>query len=810
MMRRWLVAILFVIWTPLLVASSYIATAAAPASVALAAASPSPSASPTDPTAGATCDAGSMTWAICPIISGIADLVDGIMKDIIQPFLQVSPLTQTVAGGGTNPSYTIWQNFRNVASVMMILVFFAIIFGTAIGFDNYTIKKTLPHLIAGAILIPFSWYICAIMVDAGNILGQGMLTLMDSFIPKPQIDFSTSLSEIMGLVGGGLVLITLKNAGSEMGLALLITIVIAVLATMFTLVLRQILIIVLVVLSPFAFLAYILPNTQKLFDQWWKNLTRLILMYPLIMLIFEAGRIFAVTAGATFAVNGGGGAGGTTDYLKASAVPFLELAGLFLPLAAVPWTYKWAGGAMAAGAGAVGRLGGAANKRWGRGSDFDKKRSEKRAERGAASYVGKPISKLGQRMQERDADGNLKHKGLAALSTMGGSYRAGQGLGVRIKNVQADENGDVKGGVGIGGTRFSVKGGQQSATQKRQMEGTFSKALSAEKDVLAAERIRENEISSGSYKGFHDTIASEAGRAVADQASKARSAQAKVLEDRNVDMDTLKRMAVGERDVDHKGIKYSGQTNQEAAIQRLANLGEGNFLRQAVARGKENGGVSEDVLHRGVEDVPNFASKFRDIELTLSDPKVSLKNSYFTAPERQESAEQVAAVAARQKVLTKRGADQVAAFDKETRQQYMDRIYTIQRQADLGLETAPGKVATAEDVANHRAEVLGNLLQLIDQDKGGQLDPTTLKALRTGEYEHEYLDAAGVKQKATHNLGFTGDANTPGTQKYEIAKRFGSEATGYLLQPQRAEQNVNVVQWNAPQNPPPNPPNPNP
>ena len=615
---------------------------------------------------------------------------------------------------------------------------------------------------------------------------------MDSFIPKPQIDFSTSLSLIMGLVGGGLVLITLKNAGSEMGLALLITILIAVLATMFTLVLRQILIIVLVVLSPFAFLAFILPNTQKIFDQWWKNLTRMILMYPLIMLIFEAGRIFAVTAGATFAVNGGGGAGGTTDYLKQSAVPFLELAGLFLPLAAVPWTYKWAGGAMAAGAGAVGKLGGAANKRWGRGSDFDKKRSEKKAERGSASYVGKPISKLGQKMQERDADGNLKHKGLAAMSKMGGSYRAGQGLGVRLKKVQADENGNVTGGVGIGGTRFQLKGGQQNATQKRQMEGTFSKALSAEKDVQAAERIRENEIATGSYKGFHDTIAAEAGRAVSDQASKARSAQAKVLVDRGVDMATLKRMAEGEREVEHKGVKYSGQTNQEAAIQQLANLGEGNFLRQTVASGK----VSEDVLHRGVEDVPNFASKFRDIELTLNDPKVPLKDSYFTAAAGRESAEQVAAVAGRQKVLAKRGADQVAAFDKETRQQYMDRIYTLQRQADLGQ-------ATAKDVSDHRAEVLGNLLQLIDDNKGGQLDPATREALRTGKYEHKYVDASGAEQKTTHDLGFTAD------QQLEIGKRFGSEATGYLLQPQRAEQNVNVVQWNAPP-PPPNPPNPNP
>jgi len=335
--------------------------------------SPSPANNNTDPTN--LCDAGTLTWLNCAIMNAAISVIDAIRDNIIAPFLHVQPLTTTVKSNDgksiANPAYTIWQNFRNIAAIFLILIFFAIIFGTALGFDNYTIKKTMPHLVAGAILMPLSWYICAVMIDIGNVLGQGLTTLMDAIIPKPLVDFTQPLSTIFYAGTGVLAYLALKGAMSDISMAILITIIIAVLATFFTLVLRQILITLFVVLSPFAVMAWILPNTEKWFTQWWQNLLKLILMYPLIMLLFEAGRIFALTAGASFT-----GGSGASDLQKA-AVPILALVGLYLPLGAVPWTFKWAGGAMKAGSGAIGRIGGAADKRWGKGSPSDKERHER-------------------------------------------------------------------------------------------------------------------------------------------------------------------------------------------------------------------------------------------------------------------------------------------------------------------------------------------------------------------------------------------------------------------------------------------------
>jgi len=331
---------------------------------------PAPAASPaaaaaTDPNAFA-CNGGSLTWLICPVLQAGVDAVDWIRDNILVPFLQEQPLSTA------STTYTVWTHFRDVASVFFILIFILIVYGTAIGFDNYTIKKVMPHLIAGAILVPFSWYICVIGLDIGNVVGQGIVALCNSFIPAPTIDFTTGLSKLFLGTTAVLAGLALVTALTSFSFGLLFTILIAVLATLFTLILRKIMIILLVVISPFAFVAWILPNTQKLFKQWWTNLARMILMYPLIMLVFEAGRLFATTAGTIF----GNGATGVAAAGQNAVVPLMQIAGLYLPLMVVPWTFSWAGGAMKLGAGAIGKVGSQLEGRYGKSSAGAKERRE--------------------------------------------------------------------------------------------------------------------------------------------------------------------------------------------------------------------------------------------------------------------------------------------------------------------------------------------------------------------------------------------------------------------------------------------------
>jgi hypothetical protein len=301
------------------------------------------------------CNAGpGFTWLICGLINLLDAAIDWILVNVIIPILNVAPLNTH------DPIYPIWSAFRNVASIFFILVFFLTIFGTAIGFDNYTIKKILPRLVAGAILVPFSWYICTIIIDIGNVLGRGLLVLGATVLPPADINLTSLASK------GILVFLALSAATvawTTISVGLLISVLISVVAAFLTLIFRQILIALMVVLSPFAVVAWILPNTEKYGRMVFTNLVKVTLMYPLIILLFLAGQLFADTAGAL----GGGNQNLTT---------FFAIVGLFAPMFLIPWTFKWAGGAMSAGAGAVGQFTKRYDDRLGRNSDFAKARAE--------------------------------------------------------------------------------------------------------------------------------------------------------------------------------------------------------------------------------------------------------------------------------------------------------------------------------------------------------------------------------------------------------------------------------------------------
>ena len=208
-------------------------------------------AQPPPPVAGAAaadkvdCDAGpGFTWIICGIIKlfvGENGIVNIIRDKVIVPFLKVPPLSAQDSAGADVPAFKIWTAFRNVSSVFFILVFFLIIIGTAAGFDNYTIKKVLPHLVAGAILVPFSWYLCAFVIDIGNVLGQGLVALVSPIIGTPTIDLTSDWAAVFGLgtaaVAGGFVL---YGAAATIGLGSVITLLLGFLAVFLTLILRQI------------------------------------------------------------------------------------------------------------------------------------------------------------------------------------------------------------------------------------------------------------------------------------------------------------------------------------------------------------------------------------------------------------------------------------------------------------------------------------------------------------------------------------------------------------------------------------------
>lgn len=251
-------------------------------------------------------------WIICPTVRFIASSMDFIYG-IVASFLDVKTVTADTNG----PTYRLWSIIRDFANISFVIVFLIILYSqiTSIGLSNYGIKKALPRLVIAAIALNSSYWIFAFAVDVSNLLGYSIhslfMGLFDSLSSGANFtgDIPTwqSVTAVI-LAGGGAVAAgaAIASIGSVSGaLALLIPILIAVslaaLVALAVLAARQALLMSLIIISPFAIVAYILPNTEKYFEKWRSVTLTLLFLFPIFSFIFSgaqlAGMAIVQTAG---------------------------------------------------------------------------------------------------------------------------------------------------------------------------------------------------------------------------------------------------------------------------------------------------------------------------------------------------------------------------------------------------------------------------------------------------------------------------------------------------------------------------------
>ena len=75
---------------------------------------------------------------------------------------------------------------------------------------------------------------------------------------------------------------------------------VAVASGLITIALRQAVVALLIMISPLAIVAYMLPNTEDLFKKWKKLLTQMLVFYPMFSLLFGASSLagWAIIASA--------------------------------------------------------------------------------------------------------------------------------------------------------------------------------------------------------------------------------------------------------------------------------------------------------------------------------------------------------------------------------------------------------------------------------------------------------------------------------------------------------------------------------
>jgi hypothetical protein len=242
----------------------------------------------TSPEETTSCAIDGIGWIVCPAIRFIASVTDA-SYDVVAAMLTVQPLTT-----GDEGPYKAWEVMRNIANIAFVIAFLIIIYSqmTGTGVSNYGLKKMLPKLIIAAVLVNVSYWICTIAIDISNIVGTSLKSLLeglnnDLFDPSSQ-DGNGGWSQLTTTVlTASVILYVGLSALLPLGVAALFAIV----TTLIILTVRQGLLILLIVISPLAFVAYLLPNTEQWFKRWMSTFQVMLMLFPIVALIFGASSI---------------------------------------------------------------------------------------------------------------------------------------------------------------------------------------------------------------------------------------------------------------------------------------------------------------------------------------------------------------------------------------------------------------------------------------------------------------------------------------------------------------------------------------
>lgn len=300
-----------------------------------------------------------LEWLLCPLITSVSKATDGINALVVRQ-LNFNVDENLSDNPGNDGVKIAWAAIKNIASALVVILLLVIVISQALGgggfLDAYTLRKMLPRLVVAVIAMQLSWYACRYAIGLANDAGHGIAQIMTSpFGGAGNLDLSSLLNRLSGWWAAGasvtsvslvVVLVAAPVIATTFlpGVLLIIfTLFVSVLVALATLLFRNALIIALVIFSPIALLLWVLPGTQRYWKMWTSNFSKLLLLFPLMISIIYAGRIFAYIAGGL----------GTPGFLDLLAV----LVGFFAPYFIIFKAFKWGGSALAAGSNAISQSG---------------------------------------------------------------------------------------------------------------------------------------------------------------------------------------------------------------------------------------------------------------------------------------------------------------------------------------------------------------------------------------------------------------------------------------------------------------------
>ncbi|MCX6805314.1 MAG: hypothetical protein NT114_01305 [Patescibacteria group bacterium] len=346
---------------------------------------------------------GALGFFLCPL----QEIMQKVLVWIVDLF--VAFLTTPALNSGSEGINRAIVGVTAIANGFYSIIFLIIIFANFIaipGLDNYTVKKLLPKLITVIILTQFSFLICSVIIDIGNIAGQTIPSQVLSLYKGAPTDVVAAIAEMLNPYKAivdelSKVGFSAADAGTIVAIYILaifqiIAMVIIALISIFYLMFRWFAILLLTIFAPIAFAAWVLPNTEKLTKTWITAFMKLTLMYVLVMTVLASAVI-------------------AQDVLKSIDGPVAIIMSLFIPLIAlalVPKCLK-VSGSMITAAG--------------------KMAADTKAGKAASGAAKGAVKKSGQEGKLAE----LKGKGFGATGKAMGALTGGRaGIGMQAKGAQ--------------------------------------------------------------------------------------------------------------------------------------------------------------------------------------------------------------------------------------------------------------------------------------------------------------------------------------------------------------------------------------
>ncbi len=175
-----------------------------------------------------------------------------------------------------------WVVTRDLANMFFIVMLLIIAFGTILGSSTYHYSKNLQRLLIMAVVINFSKTICGLFIDMGQVV---MLTFVNAFKETAAGNFMNAyqINKLLALGQSGT-----GSYDFGMVVAMMFAFILAAIAVCVTLVLlvmllfRVVMLWILIILSPLAFLASAIPSASGYYADWWKEFRKYIISGPII------------------------------------------------------------------------------------------------------------------------------------------------------------------------------------------------------------------------------------------------------------------------------------------------------------------------------------------------------------------------------------------------------------------------------------------------------------------------------------------------------------------------------------------------